>query len=421
MKRSKRKWTILAFSVGACLFVSTAFADALLGSGYDRFKDSVKHTAEQMETGLDNYTAETLFTLKDNGRTIAQTSTSEKMDNVRRVSENVSVTQYANGESSEFYSYNDEKQSVWKSGSDNKYYVTERGDEGRPNHYLFNNPFKEPGAREMEKIVDALVGNLKEYVQAEERPEGGKAYSGSLTETQVPALVNAVSSFAMKQMIRDQRRYGDENLKLEEIESDIFIKKVTGTAIENANGILEHVEGNIVMSGKDKRGEERELAIQIVFHLTDIGSTKIQPPNLAKENVEKVLPYGGMGEKHVGTYKNNIVIEKDGQFMKIGERTLTIESVDNGQVSGTFAETVNPGFEADYPDPLQFSFQYKQSGSTPFFTYVDSNGKKQNGRIDAHEAGRVYVELGIEVIDEHSWRSDHRPYYDPYFNRAFED
>lgn len=42
MKLSKKSISVLSFTIGACVFVSTAFADMALGSGYDRLKNSVK-------------------------------------------------------------------------------------------------------------------------------------------------------------------------------------------------------------------------------------------------------------------------------------------------------------------------------------------------------------------------------------------
>jgi hypothetical protein len=46
MKLSKKAITALSFTIGASIFISTAFADAMLGSGYDRLKGSAKTTAE---------------------------------------------------------------------------------------------------------------------------------------------------------------------------------------------------------------------------------------------------------------------------------------------------------------------------------------------------------------------------------------
>ncbi|WP_141335514.1 hypothetical protein [Paenibacillus sp. tmac-D7] len=424
MKLSKKSISVLSFTIGACVFVSTAFADMALGSGYDRLKNSVKNTSAQMEKGLNNYTVEALFTLKDNDQTFLQASTFNKIDNEKQASENSTKTQYSNGETTTNYSYSDQKLSIWKSGTDDKYYVTEYPDDiDRGSGNRFDSPFNEKGAPEVEKIVDALVGNLKDYVQVEERPEGGRVYSGSLSEAQVPAVVNAVSSFGIKQMISDQRRM-DRNSKLPEIDSDIFVKKVSGTAVENKAGLLENLTGDVILSGKDKSGVQHDLSLNVVLKLSDIGNTKITKPDLTGANVEKVSQSGGFSSKYAGKYKNNIIIEKDGKFVKIGERILEITSVENNKVTGKYYETVKPGFEAEYPDKYNFTFEYNPSNSKPmsFFTYTNAKGEQENGQLHPSGSGKIYLDLNIEILDNNSYRSNtSHQHFDGEFSRVFEE
>jgi hypothetical protein len=423
MKLSKKSMTALSFAIGACLFVSTAFADTLIGSGYDRLKGTAKTTAAQMEKGLNNYTIEALFTLKDNDQSLFQTSIVHKIDTEKNASEETTVTQKSDGKTTSNYSYSDNKTSIWKSGVDDKYYVTEfPEDVKRVERSKFTSPFNEKGAPEIEKIVDALVGNLKDYVQVEESADGGKVYTGSLSEAQVPAVVNAVSSFAIKQMIDNQSRM-EKDSKLPEIESDIFVKKVLGTAVENKAGLLENVTGDVILTGKDKNGAQHDLTLNVVAKLSDIGNTKITMPDLKGANVEKVSQSGGFSSKYVGTYKNNIVMEKDGKFLKIGERTLEITSVDKDKVTGKYSETVKPGFEADYPDKYDFTFEYNSNDSKSMsnFTYKNAKGEQENGHISPSSPGKIYLDLNIEIMGENSYRSNNKPYFDGEFDRTFEE
>lgn len=424
MKLSKNAMTVLSFTIGACVFISTAFADMALGSGYDRFKGSIKNTAAQMEKGLNNYTIEALYTLKDNDQTLLQASLFNKIDNEKQVFESSGKIQKSNGETSTEYSYSDQKLSIWKSGMEDKYYVTEYPDDlNRKIGNRFTNPFNEKGAPEVEKIVDAIVGNLKDYVQAEERPEGGRVYSGSLSEAQVPAVVNAVSSFGIKQFISSQSR-AYKNSKLPDIDSDVFVKKISGTAVENKAGLLENVTGDVFLSGKDKNGVQHDLSLNVVLKLSDIGNTKITKPDLTGANVEKVSHSSGFSSKHVGKYKNNIVLEKNGKFVKIGERILEITSVENNKVTGKYYETVKPGFESDYPDKYNFNFEYNpnQSKAMSFFTYTNSKGEQENGQLHPSSSGKIYLDLNIEILDENSYRSNaSHPYFDGEFDRVFEE
>lgn len=417
MKLSKKSITVLSFTVGACLFVSTAFADALLGSGYDRLKDSVKNTASVMEKGLNNYTVETMYTLKDNDQILLQSSSFMKMDTVNQVKENNEVTKNAKGETTSRYTYSDKKQTIDKNELDNTYYVFDHSAEMNQNRKGpadFDNPFKEKGATEVEKIVDAVVGSLKDYVQVEEGANGGKVFSGSLSEAQVPAIVNAVSSFGIKQMLDSER-------DLPAIESDIFVKKVVGTANESKDGYLENLTGEITLSGKDKNGVQHDLNLNVMLKLSDIGNTKITKPDLTTAKVEKVSRNGGFSPKYVGTYQNDIILDKDGKFVKIGERTVKITSVDGDKVSGTYSETVNPGFESEYPNKDVFNFEYNMATS-PMFTYTDSKGEQKQGMVHPNQTGKIYFEMNLEISDKNSYKQSNsmKPFYDGEFSRVFE-
>src|SRR5690606_19832549 len=107
---------------------------------------------------------------------------------------------------------------IYKHGDD-QYTVVERDARDSDEAYVFRSPFRDEAAEDLEKIVDALVGNLKEYVQVDENANGERVYSGTLTQLQVPALINAVSSFYMKQIINEQSRY-HHDVPLPDIKKD---------------------------------------------------------------------------------------------------------------------------------------------------------------------------------------------------------
>lgn len=400
MKLGKKALTALTFVVGAGVFVSTAFADMVLGTGYDQLKDTVKYTAAQMEEGLDNYTVEWLAEWRVDDETVMQTSTVKKYDTKKQAAEDVTVTKRPDGETTTGWTYFDAHMYIWK-GSDDTYYVTERDRRSSDEAYIFRSPFREEWAEDMEKIVDALVGNLKEYVQVDENADGERIYSGSLSHMQVPALVNAVGSFYMKQLMNDQYRYNDD-IRLPELKKDIFVQKVTGTAVEDERGLLKSLSGEITFSGKDSQDQVHEVVLSVMFKLTDVGTTTVVKPDLNGKNVE-VSAANGISEKYVGTYKNNIVIEKDGQFVKIGERTLEIDSVKNGIIHGRFYETVDPEFASEYPEPYNFTFELTTKDQ--FFTYENPDGKEETGAMHAGADGNIYLDLNLEVFDDGSYGS----------------
>ncbi|MBO8173145.1 MAG: hypothetical protein H0Z33_14795 [Bacillaceae bacterium] len=425
MKLGKKAFTILSFAIGTSIFVSTAFADMALGSGYDRLKSAIKNTTAQMEQDLNNYTVESLITLKANDQTLYQRTEVGKYDHDKQAIERATTSQNLNGKMTSHYYYSDNKRSISKNGTDNKYFVSEFP-ERMDDREIFTDPFNEDGAPEMEKIIDALVGNLKDEVQVEEKPDGSRIYSGSLSEMQVPALINAVSSFYTKQVINDEfRRVSNSNLPV--IESDIFVKKISGTAVENKAGLLENLAGEVVMSGTDKSGVQHDITLSAVFKLSDIGNTRVSMPDLSGADVETVTVNhrSGFTSKYIGTYKNNIVMEKNGEFVKIGERTLEITRVENDKVTGRYYETIKPEYASEYPEPYNFTFEYEPDDSKPFsfFTYTNPQGEQEHGHLHPGRLGNVYLDLNLEMVDSHSYSSniDQDYIFNGELDRVFED
>jgi hypothetical protein len=425
MKLGHRTTALIAFAAGACLFVTTAFADMLLGSGYDRLKSAVKTTAAQMESGLGSFTMETMYSLEIDGRPYMHTSETVKVDQHQPARETVSVDRDASGTIRQSYHYQDRNLNIWKSSEDPVYYVTEFPEDFfMENWTAYDNPFDDEHAEEIEKIFDALVGNLKDHVHAQERMEGGIAYSGSLSAAQVPPLVNAVTSFLFKQGAISHYRYrGEDDSDFPKIEKDIYVKSVSGSAVENGDGLLESLNGEIVLNGKDESGAQHEIVFRLAFKLTSIGATVVAMPDLDNAQVEKSQGWRyPITSKHVGVYKNDIIMEKGESFVKIGERTLEIVSVEDSIVKGRFRETVYPGYEQEYPEAYDFEFELDQSPNRHwnFFTYTDPSGVQRYGQLHPGSSGRMYVDVNIETIDENSYSAIHRDHWHGDFYRVFE-
>ena len=114
--------------------------------------------------------------------------------------EDVDFIDFGKGEEQQTYSYTDLSTSINRYAQD-VYYVHEF--EGERSHITTHraDPFKEEGAEDIEKIFDAMIGNLKNHVVVESNGDGTKKFSGSISDTQIPPIINAVASFAFKQSI----------------------------------------------------------------------------------------------------------------------------------------------------------------------------------------------------------------------------
>ena len=185
MKFKKKTAIIISFALGTVMFATTAMAEVVSKSGYDQLKDSMKYTAESCTTKLSNYTMDMSFVIKDNGTIISSDNSVIKSDVSKQAKEEVS-TNLEGSTKKEHYNYSDKNISICKNSDQNVYYVTEYTN---PHEVIsFKNPFKEKQAGDVERIADALIGNLKDSVVVTQNPDGSKQLSGSLTESQIPAL-----------------------------------------------------------------------------------------------------------------------------------------------------------------------------------------------------------------------------------------
>ncbi len=424
MKINKKAATVLAFGLGAVVFVTTAFADVAIGSGYDRLKGAIKHTTQQMDTGMEKFTFESMLTFSDNGKALVQQSSLVKVDNGKKAFEELETSRYSSGETETRSGYADSEQSIWRNSKDGKYYITEYKNKQTDTRWKrFDDPFKEKGASEIEKIFDGIIGSLKNNVQVEEKTDGGREYSGSLSEVQVPALVNAVASFAVKKNINGNG-YDERYKDFPEIESDMYIKKVTGSAVENKSGLLENLTGEIILVGKDKGGTQHELVLNVAVKLKDVGTTVVQKPDLAGKEVE-FSTATGFDSRYEGKFKNDIIIEKDGKFEKAGERTIEILGIEKDRVKGKYYETAKPGFESYNPSPYNFTFEFDPNEETSFFSYKNPSGVEEKGRLFAGSGGMLYLSLNLEIIDKNSYRVKaegiRSKFYDDRFTKVFDE
>jgi hypothetical protein len=397
MKIRKKTAMLASFALGTLLFASTALADIVTKSGYDQLKDALKLTAENCSEKFDSFTLDYSFEIKDNGKTLVFTNNVEKYDRSKSAMESITNSEEINRDKVSSYYYSDKTTFINNySESDPTWYVTEYIKERKPQG-LFNNPFKENESEDIEKIADALVGSLKDYVVVTENPDGSKLLSGSLTEMQIPPLVNAVASFATKQEFNVQRY--PEN-PMPRLTQDIFVKEAKGTALLNKDSVIENILGTAVLSGKDEQGQIHNLTIEVLGKLTDINSTTVSKPDLTGKKVVKQTansenfgPEISNPQKYIGKFKNDILIEKEGKFVKIGERCLEITYMDNKTVIGKYYEEYKQEFEEYAYNKFNFSFEGcfdDKNRHEAKYEYTNQFGAKKYGGFFFDSSGKVH-------------------------------
>lgn len=386
MKFKKKTAMILSFALGTAMFATTAMAEVISKNGYDEIKDSMKYTAESCTTKLPNYTVDASFVIKDNGTVISSDNSISKCDVTNKTVETVSTTLHG-GTNKESYHYSDRNGRIDKNSNENIYYLTEYTTPKELEN--LKNPFKEKHATDIEKISDAIVGNLKDSVVVTKNSDGSKQLSGTLNESQIPALINAVVSLQSKSQFDYSSRNED---KMPKITKDIFVKGVKGNMVVSKDGLIQNVLGTGTISGKDENGKEHTLTFELLGKLSNINSTTVKKPDLSGKKVDKQVQRDGSKlsnpEKYIGKYKTDILIEKEGKFQKIGEKHLDIEAIDAKNISGRYYEEYAKGYE-DYAatkNDFKFSGKFNDKNLDAQFTSSSDKNIKGNLYINEHSA-----------------------------------
>jgi len=413
--KNKRVVMTISLIVGVIMLSVPTFAEMNSKTGYDKMKDSLKITADNIYSKVNSYTGEMSMTLKDNEKVILTSTTKTKVDNIKKAKEN-SDSSNIGGKISKSSSYRDPKQNIYEN-SDGTYNVTEYS-EGTNSNTSDINPFEQKNASDIEKIIDAAVLGLSDNVVVEEKADGSKAFSGSISENQVPTLINTVSSYFFKTSFVENL-YQREQSGLPALTNDIYIKGVTGNASANKDGVLESIFATFTLTGKEENGTSHDITFEILVDITDINKTTVKTPDLTGKNIQKNVVYGDInvadGSMFVGDYKSDIVIRDNGKFVKIGERRVAISHGDSKNIEGRYYEEYLDGY-AKSRAPIVFAFnanvQENGKGSGEF-KITNADGKTEGGHIYL-DARTGDINFWAESVQRNAPES-----YNGIFNRVF--
>jgi hypothetical protein len=341
--KDKKMMTLIGFCVGAIVFTTTAYADIVAKTGYTELKKSIKYTAKMMATELDNYSTSLNVVIKEGDRELFSAWKRTKVDGNKLETTDTFYNMGVTGQ--EGYQYRDLTTTIQKGEREGKevYYLTERNAPSHNNTH--SDPFDFEEADDLERILDAAIGNVKDYLIASERADGTTEIQGNLSQVQIPPLINAISSFVFKQMYKDgifQSVFQDNDPLKERVLKDVYIKSVQMRTEIDENDLMEKVYFSLVTAAKSEEGGVYDLSFDLVYKIEDIGNTVVEKPNLEGKTVihQNEIPkqYAMETQKYIGTYSAPIVVEREDQLVKIGERQLEIQRIEGEIIYGTYRE-----------------------------------------------------------------------------------
>lgn len=291
----KKKWVMLGSAVGisSIVMVTTGLSAMASTSGYDAYKSAIKNTKT-----IQNVSVQAQSVLQDNGNTLTSANGTFKVSpQDHKASGSVSVKSSGGSEQSiQFYKQADG--TVLKSSASDVYYVTQ---EGKQRKESSKKPENEAMSQQVETVIDALVGNLKDYVTVDNKADGSKAVSVELTNSQLPAVVNAIAPIAIKQATSEHKRdkanndtqskpipFNEHtlNANVPQLTQDIKIDKVAIKADINAANYIEHQQADITVSGKDANGAAHVLTLHLNADLSNYNQTTPDTVDLTGKQVQ---------------------------------------------------------------------------------------------------------------------------------------
>lgn len=347
----KKLSMLMVFIFGVAMLATSVLASTINKTGYELLRDSAK-TSILAYSDMANYTAYTSTTVIYDGKEIInQTSLNKKDGNITEAS-NYNKNLNNNNQRYQYYTYQDESKTI----NTSDFITYNWNDTSSPSNVQYNVTTDKLFSQQFNlysKIADAAVAtfNMQNVITAVKEQDGSYLLNGSISEGQIPVLINAVFSalfkttfinssvqYDLKSSIQNDARteIGNANNPVTIVLSeDVYIKTSTGDAHINKDGIIDSGDVKATISGKDKKGVAHILQLEYKAEAKDIGTTTITEPDLTNKTVIKNTN-GKPGTPSIskekitamlGKYKKDNAELKDGKLVKVGETIFDIKSI----------------------------------------------------------------------------------------------
>lgn len=304
----KKKWFVLGSAIGisSVVMVATGISALASNSGYDAYKSALKNTKTAQSVSV-----QAAGSLQDNGAVLAQANGSFKVS-LNNETASGSAEVIANGAQQSMNFYKQASGTVVKSSASDVYFVTQ---ENKQKHTKANTQNEYDMSQQAETVIDALIGNLKNYVSVNALSDGSKDITVQLDNAQIPTVINAIAPIAIKHATKGENdreqedQNGDQQQEIPfnkdilknaapQLSQDIKIEKVAVKAHINAANYIEHQEADITVSGKDDQGAAHQVTLHVQADLSNFNNVAPDTIDLTGKTVQ-TLKHG-----HEGRFKD---------------------------------------------------------------------------------------------------------------------
>ncbi|MCH1641477.1 hypothetical protein MJ257_15295 [Paenibacillus timonensis] len=301
------------FGIGAALLLGSGLSAMAGTSGYETYKTAIKQTY-----ATSSLTNQGSIVVTDNGKTIVNAKLEVKLNKEKdTLSANIEVTGASGTQT--FQAYKQEGKMVFVGGDDAGTYrvLPLAEDEQRFGDGDFDPP------QHAEQLMEALMGNIKDLATVQELPSGGKQTTLHLSGSQIPAIVQAAGSLAAGHMAAADKMMAEGgrdahrghgmmtgassnammsmhpslmDFDLPALTKDVKVEDIRFDADINKDQLVEHQQGQMIVSGTDEAGQAHEVVIKASFDLSGFGQTTPDTVDLTGKRVETIerresMPY----------------------------------------------------------------------------------------------------------------------------------
>ncbi|NOU97051.1 hypothetical protein GC093_28070 [Paenibacillus sp. LMG 31456] len=302
MNRKKLALIGTGVTVGTFLLITSAYAGIAETSGYDTYKSAIKNTVTAK-----SMTDTVAVSIQDNGKQVVSVNAIVKKDKpANAVSANVNIQGGGSDQSVNVYTTADGKK-VIKTGASEVYNVFDAKDTQHGREMKKEKADVGQGDKfnqEAENLIDALVGNLKQYVNETAAVDGSKEIHVSLSGSQLPTAVNAVGSFLVKKASHDSLKahesdtsnkkelFGADLSSLKQampkLTQDVAITNVDIQASVDANNTITKQKATLAISGKDESGAAHMVTVNVDLGISGLNTTTPDSIDLTGKQVQTV-------------------------------------------------------------------------------------------------------------------------------------
>jgi hypothetical protein len=290
--KKKMVWMGLGGVVGSMLLISSVYAGVGDYAGYDAYKSALKHTSSsQSVTGAFD------LNVLDNNKSVVAMKSTFKLDSVHQQSSG-KVEMKSEASSQQFNLYSQDGKEIIKPDDSETYTVIDNGIKRHKESKHWNQQPNPQFVSEAENVIDSLVGNLRNEVNLNTNSDGSKQVNVELKGTQLPAIVNTITSIMIKNGGQDMAKEAaqKDNLhgllntdflnQLPKLVKDISIRTISLTGDINADDILNKQNVHVLIYGKDAAGTGHEVEFNFNVALSDLNHTVPDTIDLTGKTVQ---------------------------------------------------------------------------------------------------------------------------------------